>query len=125
MKSRPDENTAYCEHSPGKDIDNVMVSEVDGRKDKAADDGEKEVKEQPLIAAGKAEDHEDDLGVTTGHAIAFVMLQRVQCIPDKISQEGSIQWNDLEMRQGKPGPDGGKEDITHEGNVVAKDQHKE
>ena len=52
MKSRPDENTAYCEHSPGKDIDYVMISEVKRRKEEPTDDGEKEVEEKPCIAMG-------------------------------------------------------------------------
>jgi len=52
VKSRSDENTPYRDPSPGKDIDHVMISEVDRRKEESTDDGEKEVEERPCIAVG-------------------------------------------------------------------------
>jgi len=51
-----------------------MVSQIDRREDESADDREIKIEEDPFISIGQIEDHQGNLGVTTGHTVSLIML---------------------------------------------------
>jgi len=62
--------------------------------------------------------------MSAGHAVPLVVFHTIQGVPDKIGQEASSQGNGLECGQRITGPNGRKENIPDEGNVIAKQEDK-
>jgi hypothetical protein len=73
---------------------------------------------------GQIQDNENDLGVTAGHAISFIMFQGIQDISDKIGDETSLQRYRIEVGRGVSRSDGRKENVPDKRNVVTKGQDK-
>jgi hypothetical protein len=73
---------------------------------------------------GQIQDNENDLGVTAGHAISFIMFQGIQDISDKIGDETSLQGYRIEVGHGVSRSDGRKENVPNKRNVVTKGQDK-
>ncbi len=63
--------------------------------------------------------------MTAGHAVPLVVLRSIQDIPDEIGEKAGFQRNGLEVDQRVAGPDGGEEDISDKGEIVAEEKDKD
>jgi len=125
IKSGRDENTSQGERSSDDEIDDIVVSQIDGRKNETTNNWEIEVKQNFFITGCQKQDHQDNLSMAAGHTVPFIMLQKIEHIPDQIGQQAPFERNGLEGSQGETGSDGRKEDIPDEGEVVAKGEDKD
>ena len=111
--------------SSGHQVNHIMISEIDGREDKAADDGKKNIKENPFIPVGQVQDSEGNLGMAAGHAVPSIMFNRIQSVPNPVGDKTALKGHGVKGCHCIPGAHGGKENITDERDIITKGQNEE
>jgi hypothetical protein len=78
MEAETDGQASCCNYGPDNKIDDIMVPQIERRNNKASDEGNKRIKQNPFIAVCKTQDYQNNLCVSAGHDTLCLYVSHIE-----------------------------------------------